>query len=93
MAEHLFVSPVLKHFIDTEALPGTGLQSDAFWAGFTALVAEFAPRNAALLAMRDTLQAQIDAWHREMKGKNFDATAYRNFLSYIGYLQPQPDAW
>jgi malate synthase len=91
MAHNLTISPVLKNFIDTEALPGTGLQAEAFWAGFADLVVAFAPRNAALLARRDTLQAEIDSWHRENKGKVFDAAAYHSFLNYIGYLLPQPD--
>ncbi len=93
MAQELKISPVLKDFINSEALPGTGLQADAFWAGFAELVANFAPRNAALLARRDALQAQIDAWHREMKGKPFDAATYQSFLTYIGYLQPHPEAF
>lgn len=93
MTAQMIVNPVLKHFIDTEALPGTGLQADSFWEGFEALVAAFAPRNAALLARRDSLQAEIDAWHREMKGKTFDPVAYESFLTYIGYLLPHPEAF
>ena len=64
MATRLTIDPVLKSFIDTEALPGTGLQAEVFWAGFERILADFAPRNAALLARRDTLQNEIDAWHR-----------------------------
>eukprot|EP01037_Dinobryon_pediforme_P005491 gene5491-5546_t len=93
MTIQLNVNPVLKQFIDSEALPGTGLEAPAFWDGLAALVAAFAPRNAALLARRDALQAEIDAWHREMKGKPFDAAAYDAFLHYIGYLLPHPDAF
>ena len=93
MTAEMIVDPVLKQFIDTEALPGTGLVSTSFWEGFAALVAAFAPRNAALLARRDSLQAEIDAWHREMKGKKFDAAAYESFLTYIGYLLPHPEAF
>jgi malate synthase len=93
MAIQLNVNPVLKQFIDTEALPGTGLEAEAFWDGLASLVAAFAPRNAALLARRDALQAEIDAWHREMKGKKFDAAAYDSFLHYIGYLLPKPEAF
>jgi malate synthase len=93
MTAQMIVSPVLKTFIDTEALPGTGLQATAFWEGFEALVAAFAPRNAALLSRRDALQAEIDAWHREMKGKPFDPAGYEAFLQYIGYLLPHPDAF
>jgi malate synthase len=59
-------------------------------AGFGAIYAAFAPRNAALLAKRDDLQARIDAWHRAHAGRAHDAAAYRNFLSEIGYLVPEP---
>jgi malate synthase len=90
MANDLIIDPVLKHFVDAEALPGTGLTPEAFWAGFTDIVARFAPRNAALLAERDRLQDQIDAWHVENRGKIFEPVAYREFLTQIGYLLPTP---
>ncbi len=90
MSSNLSINPDLRHFIDTEALPGTGLSAAAFWDGFEGIVTEFAPRNAALLAQRDTLQAQIDTWHRENRGKPFDAATYQAFLTDIGYLLPQP---
>ena len=93
MATRLTINPVLKTFIESEALPGTGLQADAFWAGFEQILVDFAPRNAALLARRDVLQDEIDAWHRANKGKAIDAVAYRNFLTYIGYLVPTPAAF
>ena len=86
----LQVAPVLYAFVGDEALPGTGLTPDAFWGGLGAIVAEMAPRNAALLARRDELQAQIDAWHRDHAGREFDATEYEAFLRSIGYLQPEP---
>jgi malate synthase len=86
----LNVATVLHDFINTEALPGTGLDQAAFWAGFGALLAEFAPRNAALLAKRDELQARIDAWHLERKGAIHDQAAYQAFLREIGYLRPDP---
>ncbi len=84
------ISPVLKAFIDTEALPGTGLTPAGFWSSFARVVALFAPRNKALLQRRDALQAEIDAWHRAAKGKKFDRDAYIDFLKHIGYLQPEP---
>jgi malate synthase len=86
----LHVAPVLKTFIETEVLPGTGVAADAFWAGLSGLLADFAPRNAALLAKRDSLQAKIDAWHREHAQKPIDAAAYEAFLREIGYLLPEP---
>ena len=86
----LHVARLLKDFIDTEALPGTGIDSTAFWSGLAAIVDRFAPRNAALLARRDAFQAQIDAWHIARRGKAIDATEYTDFLRGIGYLLPAP---
>ena len=86
----LQVANVLKDFIDHRVLPGTGLSSDAFWQGFSAIVHDLAPRNAALLAERDRLQAALDAWHREHPGPIRARRAYRAFLEKIGYLVPVP---
>jgi len=84
----LQVAAVLHRFVETEALPGTGLDADGFWAGFGALVRDLAPRNRALLARRDDLQARIDAWH-DVHGAGEPET-YRAFLREIGYLLPRP---
>ena len=86
----LQVATVLQRFIEDEALPGTGISAARFWAGFDAIVRDLAPRNAALLAERDRLQAEIDAWHLAHPGPIADAAAYRAFLERIGYLQPAP---
>ena len=86
----LHVAPALKSFIETEALPGTGVAPEAFWAGLSSLLADLAPRNAALLAKRDALQTQIDAWHRAHAEKPIDGAAYEAFLREIGYLLPEP---
>jgi malate synthase len=86
----LAVSANLDRFIETEALPGTGIGSDDFWRGFSALVHDLAPKNRALLAERDRLQAEIDAWHRAHPGPIADMPAYRAFLQRIGYLMPVP---
>ncbi len=87
----LNVDSRLAHFIDTEVLPGTGVNRNAFWAGFDAIVHDLAPKNAALLAERDRLQTAIDAWHRANPGPIADMAAYRGFLERIGYLQPVPE--
>ncbi|MBS9478898.1 malate synthase G [Ancylobacter radicis] len=89
----LKVDSALVDFINREAIPGTGVDAAAFWKGFAALVAEFAPRNQALLDRRDELQAQIDAWHRAHKNKPVDPVAYEVFLAEIGYLMPEPEAF
>jgi len=86
----LSIATVLHDFINNEALPGTGLDAAAFWDGFAALIAEFSPRNAAVLAKRDALQAKIDSWHLAHKGQIHDQPAYQAFLKEIGYLLPDP---
>ncbi|HUD90246.1 malate synthase G [Sphingobium sp.] len=84
------IAAELADFIEQRALPGTGLDPDAFWRGFSELFARFAPRNAALLDTRDAMQAKIDAWHRKQAGQPLDMTAYKSFLTDIGYLVPEP---
>ncbi|MCK0506350.1 malate synthase G [Aromatoleum anaerobium] len=86
----LQVDAALQRFIETEALPGTGLDAAAFWKGFSELANELAVKNRALLAERDRLQAEIDTWHRAHPGPIQDMPAYRAFLESIGYLQPVP---
>jgi len=86
----LQVAQALASFIEERALPNTGIDADAFWRGVAAIFAQFAPENAALLAKRDSIQAQIDAWHQERAGQPIDAAAYQGFLRDIGYLVPEP---
>jgi malate synthase len=88
----LQVADVLLRFIDDEVLPGTGVDRDSFWAGFDALVSDLAPQNAALLAERDRLQAELDHWHEAHPGPIADMPAYRAFLKRIGYLAEPPAA-
>ncbi|HPP83759.1 MAG TPA: malate synthase G, partial [Rubrivivax sp.] len=64
----LQVADELLRFVDSEVLPGTGVERDAFWSGFDAIVRDLAPKNAALLAERERLQSEIDAWHRAHPG-------------------------
>jgi malate synthase len=86
----LEISLVLKDFVDTEALGGTGIAPDAFWTGLGRLLGALAPRNKALLERRDALQVQLDAWHRARRGKQIDREEYMRFLRDIGYLLPPP---
>ncbi|MDR7272955.1 malate synthase [Pelomonas saccharophila] len=86
----LQVDTDLARFIDTEVLPGTGIATDSFWAGFSKLAHELAPMNRALLAERDRLQAELDAWHEAHPGPIADMPAYRSFLQRIGYLVEPP---
>jgi malate synthase len=83
----LTIAPELAAFIEDRALPGTGLEPQTFWTGVAAIFARFTPENRALLATRDRLQAQIDAWHQ---ANAFDLDAYHTFLTDIGYLVPEP---
>ncbi|CAH2604056.1 malate synthase G [Rhodovastum atsumiense] len=92
-AGDLKVSRPLKEFIETEALPGTGLDAATFWAGLSRLVATFGPRNKALLEVRDALQAKLDAWHAANPARPIDQAAYTAFLKEIGYLVPEPPAF
>ncbi|MEX8506035.1 malate synthase G [Leptothrix ochracea] len=88
----LQVATELFRFIEDKVLPGTGVTSAAFWAGFDQLVADLAPKNAALLAKRDQIQLQMDAWHTAHPGPITDMAAYQAFLTEIGYLVPVPQS-
>ncbi|MFO7706029.1 MAG: malate synthase G [Halopseudomonas sp.] len=87
----LQVAKVLHDFINQQAIPGSGVHADAFWAGFETLLNDLAPKNKALLAKRDALQAKIDAWHQGRAGQAHNAAEYKAFLLEIGYLLPEPD--
>ncbi|GAA0503722.1 malate synthase G [Microbacterium aurantiacum] len=86
----LQIDPVLHAFVADELAPRVGVDPAALWTGLAEIVAEFAPRNAALLRRRDELQEQIDEWHRRHPGAPADPGAYRAFLEQIGYLAPAP---
>lgn len=87
----LKVDASLATFIDESVIAPLGLDASAFWQGFAELVGHFAPVNRMLLDKRDALQALIDSWHRERKGKPINAAEYRAFLTEIGYLVAEPD--
>ncbi|AMM34658.1 malate synthase [Sinomonas atrocyanea] len=86
----LRVAEALHAFVRDEALPGTGIEEDAFWSGAAALIEEFSPRVAELLATRDRIQAQIDEFHRSAGEGGIDQDAYEAFLRSIGYLVDEP---
>ncbi|MAU84919.1 MAG: malate synthase G [Gordonia sp.] len=81
----LQVATVLYDFINNEALPGTGVDQNSFWAGAASVIGDLAPRNRELLAVRDDLQAKIDQWHKDNDGAG-DFATYKKFLTDIGYL-------
>ncbi|KRP63361.1 malate synthase G [Pseudomonas trivialis] len=94
MTEHvqvggLQVAKVLFDFVNNEAIPGTGLTAEQFWAGADQVIHDLAPKNKTLLAKRDDFQARIDAWHHAHAGQAHDAVAYKAFLQEIGYLLPE----
>ncbi|MBS6082412.1 MAG: malate synthase G [Pseudomonas fluorescens] len=94
MTEHvqvggLQVAKVLFDFVNNEAIPGTGITADQFWAGADKVIHDLAPKNKALLAKRDNFQARIDTWHQTHAGQAHDPVAYKAFLQDIGYLLPE----
>ena len=86
----LQVDSALYQFMQEQVLPGTGVDSAGFWSGFDAIVGDLAPKNLALLAERDRLQTELDAWHKAHPGPIRNMLAYRAFLSRIGYLVAEP---
>src|SRR3954471_13521038 len=84
------VDDLLARFVEDELLPGTGIGPQAFWQALEQVLADFTPKNAALLAKRDELQAKIDAYWRERRGKPVDLAKETAFLKQIGYLLPEP---
>ncbi len=86
----LQVDERLHALLEQEIIPGTGIDTAEFWQGLADLLSDFMPRNAELLKVRESLQTQLDAWHRQQAGKAIEPAAYRAFLEEIGYLLPQP---
>src|SRR6516165_9683374 len=86
----LSIAKELHDFIVTEAIPRSGVAPEDFWGGLAGIVQDFAPRNHDLLAVRDTLQARIDDYHRAHRAAPIDPAHYENFLKEIGYLLPEP---
>ena len=86
----LKIASELVEFVEKRALPGTGIDPEVFWAGVAAIFADFAPDNAALLAKRDLIQAEIDGWLAERAGEPIDQAEYQPFLRSIGYLVDEP---
>ena len=89
----LKVAAELVDFIENEALPGTGVEAGAFWRALATAMVEFGPENTALLERREALQSEIDAWHLKRRNQPHDHAAYKAFLTEIGYLVPEGDAF
>jgi len=89
----LQIAKELYDFVNSEALPGTGVDQGKFWDGLGALIHTMGPKNRDLLAKREDIQAQIDAWHKSRRGQPHDHAAYKAFLTEIGYLVPEGGAF
>ncbi|MDX1497014.1 MAG: malate synthase G, partial [Salinisphaeraceae bacterium] len=85
----LQVAEELKSLVDNNICPGTGIEPAAFWAEMESVLTDLAPKNKALLAKRDEIQAKIDAYHKERAGQPHDAAEYKKFLQDLGYLLPE----
>ncbi len=90
VSETLIVDELLHAFVEQELLPETGVAPAAFWTGMESILTDFTPRNAALLARRDDLQARIDQWWKDRRGRPVDVAEQTAFLKDIGYLLPEP---
>ncbi|MFN3620694.1 malate synthase G [Sphingorhabdus sp.] len=84
------IAEQLVEFIEHRALAGTGIAPDQLWQGLADILSRFEPHNKELLAKRDTIQAQLDDWHRAHPGPISDMASYQAFLREIGYLVPEP---
>ena len=82
----LKISKTLFEFINSEAIPGTGIDPEVFWNKFSKFVHELAPINKELIEKREIIQKKIDEWHRSRKGKVLDKEEYISFLKSIDYL-------
>jgi len=86
----LQIAAQLDAFVADQVAPGTGVSVEAFWAGFETCLKELGPVNRELLAVRESLQKQIDDWHLARKGQPINEAEYKAFLQSIGYLLPEP---
>lgn len=86
----LQVAPVIVELLEEQICPGTGISGETVWSGLAQILADLRPRNDELLAIRAELQAEIDRWHRDHPGADYDRAAYKQFLKDIGYLLPEP---
>ena len=87
----LSVAEELFSFIETQVLPGLSVTSDHFWTGLSEITHELGPKNRTLLAEREVMQAKIDQWHIDNRGREHDPAKYHAFLSEIGYLVAEPE--
>ena len=89
LISNLTVNKSLYDFINDEALPGTKIDKNIFWHGFSELIHVFAPINKSLLEKRAIIQSKIDNWHKNNVEKDFNISDYYEFLKNIGYLKAE----
>ena len=87
----MLVASELSKVVEHDLIVDTGINLDKFWTEFASIVHDLAPKNRVLLSTREDLQNVINDWHREQKGKEFNSSAYKLFLSEIGYLLPESE--
>jgi malate synthase len=85
----LEIAPVLHDLVVNRIIPGTGVEAGKFWSELEKIATDLMPKNKALLAKRDQIQAQMDAWYQARQGKPLDMAEYKAFLTEIGYLLPE----
>jgi len=89
----LSIAESLYNLVNDQILPGTDVDQNNFWSGFESILADLMPKNKALLEKRTTIQKQMDAWYKDNVGKPIDLEEYKAFLSSIGYLLPEGEAF
>ena len=82
----LTINSILFEFINNEVIPGTDINTDDFWNNFEKIVHELSPLNKSLIEKRETIQEQIDDWHKKNKGKELNKKEYTEFLKSISYI-------
>ena len=85
----LSIDEKLVTFIESEAIPGTGVDTQKFWQGFAEIVEKLGPKNKTLLQKREDIQSKIDEYHITHRGQDIDIEDYKSFLYDIGYLVPE----
>ena len=82
----LKINSVLFEFINNEVIPGTNINPEDFWNKFETAVHELSPKNKDLIEKRETIQKQIDVWHKKNADENLNKEEYINFLKSISYI-------
>ena len=85
----LNIDAKLVNFIESEAIPGTGVDVQKFWQGFAEIIEKLGPTNKSLLEKREDIQSKIDQWHITHRGQEVDVEKYKSFLLDIDYLVPE----